>query len=183
VHHLWFDDSDYDKSGTRIKWNPAIKTVEDKNQIRAAVNDNRIDLIATDHAPHTLEEKNQTYFKAPSGGPLVQHALPAMLELHHQKIFSLEKIAEKMCHAPAVVYKIDRRGFIREGYFADLALVNLNKPFTVNKDNILYKCGWSPFEDTAFHSSVTHTFVNGNMVYADGKIDEQVRGMRLAFNR
>jgi dihydroorotase len=183
VHHLWFDDSDYDKLGTRIKWNPAIKTVEDKNQIRAAVNDNRIDLIATDHAPHTLEEKNQTYFKAPSGGPLVQHALPAMLELHHQKIFSLEKIAEKMCHAPAVAYKIDRRGFIREGYFADMVLVNLNKPFTVSRENILYKCGWSPFEDTAFHSSVTHTFVNGNMVYADGKIDESVKGMRLTFDR
>lgn len=183
VHHLWFDDSDYDNLGTRIKWNPAIKTAEDKNQLRAAINDNRIDLIATDHAPHTLEEKNQTYFKAPSGGPLVQHALPAMLELYHQKIFSLEKIAEKMCHAPAVAYKIDRRGFIREGYFADLVLVNLNKPFTVNKENILYKCEWSPYEGKTFHSSVTYTFVNGNMVYAEGKIDESVKGMRLAFNR
>ncbi len=183
VHHLWFDENDYEKLGTLIKWNPAVKTSSDKNALRAAVNDGRIDFIATDHAPHTLEEKNQTYFKAPSGGPLVQHALPAMLELHHQKIFSLEKIVEKMCHAPAIAYKMDRRGFIREGYFADLALVNLNKPFTVNKENILYKCGWSPFEGVSFQSSVSHTFVNGNMVYADGKIDERVKGMRLTFNR
>jgi dihydroorotase len=183
VHHLWFDESDYDKLGTLIKWNPAIKTAADKNALRAAINNNTIDIIATDHAPHTLEEKNQTYFKAPSGGPLVQHSLPAMLELHHQKIFSLEKVVEKMCHAPAIAYKIDRRGFVREGYFADLVIVNLNKPFTVNKDNILYKCGWSPFEGTTFHSSVTHTFVSGNMVCADGKINESTRGMRLMFNR
>jgi dihydroorotase len=183
IHHLWFDDSDYDKLGTLIKWNPAIKTETDRNKLRAAIIDNTIDIIATDHAPHTIEEKNQTYFKAPSGGPLVQHALPAMLELHHQKVFSLEKIAEKMCHAPAIAYKIDRRGFIREGYYADLVLVNLNKPFKVNKENILYKCGWSPFEDTTFHSSVTHTFVNGNMVYAEEKINENIRGMRLAFKR
>lgn len=183
IHHLWFDDDDYDKLGTKIKWNPAIKTATDKNKLRVAVIENTIDIIATDHAPHTIEEKNQTYFKAPSGGPLVQHALPAMLELHHQKIFSLEKTVEKMCHAPAIAYKIDRRGFIREGYYADLVLVNLNKPFTVNKDNILYKCEWSPFEGETFHSSVTHTFVNGNMVYAEGKINENVRGMRLVFNR
>lgn len=183
IHHLWFDDSDYDKLGTKIKWNPAIKTADDKNKLRAAVIDNTIDIIATDHAPHTIEEKNQTYFKAPSGGPLVQHALPAMLELHHQKVFSLEKIVEKMCHAPAIAYKIDRRGFIREGYFADLVLVNLDKPFTVSKDNLLYKCGWSPFEGTTFHSSVSHTFVNGRMVYVEGKIDESIRGMRLTFNR
>ncbi len=175
IHHLWFDDNDYERLGTKIKWNPAIKTAEDKNKLRAAVNNNAIDIIATDHAPHTLEEKNQTYFKAPSGGPLVQHALPVMLEL--------EKIVEKMCHAPAVAYKIDRRGFIREGYYADLVLLNLNKPSTVNKDNILYKCGRSPFEGTTFHSSVTHTFVNGNMVYAEEKINESVRGMRLAFKR
>ena len=183
VHHLWFDESDYEKLGTLIKWNPSIKTSEDKNALRAAVNNNTIDFIATDHAPHTLEEKNQTYFKAPSGGPLVQHALPAMLELHHRKIFSLEKIAEKMCHAPATAYMMDRRGFIREGYFADLVLVNLNKPITVNTENILYKCKWSPFEGVTFHSSITHTFVNGNMVYADGRIDESAKGMRLRFNR
>lgn len=183
VHHLWFDNNDYDKLGTNIKWNPAIKSADNKNALRAALNDNTIDLIATDHAPHTLEEKNQTYFKAPSGGPLVQHSLPAMLELYHQKIFSLEKIIEKMCHAPAVAYKMNRRGFVREGYFADLVLINLNKPFTVSKDNILYKCKWSPFEGATFHSSVTHTFVNGNMVCAEGRIDENTKGMRLVFNR
>ncbi|HLG34465.1 MAG TPA: dihydroorotase [Bacteroidia bacterium] len=183
VHHLWFDDSDYERLGNLIKWNPAIKTAADKDALRSAVNDGRIDFIATDHAPHTLEEKQQLYFKAPSGGPLVQHALPAMLELYHQQIFSLEKVVEKMCHAPAIAYNIDRRGFLREGYFADLVLVNLNKPFTVNKENLLYKCNWSTFEGTTFQSSVTHTFVNGNLVYADGKVDESSRGMRLSFNR
>jgi dihydroorotase len=183
VHHLWFDDSDYERHGNLIKWNPAIKTAEDKNALRAALNDNRIDIIATDHAPHTLEEKQQTYFKSPGGGPLVQHALLAMLELQHQKIFSLEKVVEKMCHSPAIAYSIDRRGFLREGYFADLVLVNLNKPSTVKKENLLYKCGWSPFEGTMFQSSVTHTFVNGNLVYDEGKFDENSRGMRMTFNR
>lgn len=183
VHHLWFDESDYERFGNFIKWNPAIKTAEDKIALRAALNDNRIDIIATDHAPHTLEEKNQTYFKAPGGGPLVQHSLIAMLELYHQTIFSLEKVVEKMCHAPAVAYGIDRRGFLREGYFADMVLVNLNKPSTVKKENLLYKCNWSPFEGTTFQSSVTHTFVNGNLVFADGKLDESKTGMRLAFNR
>lgn len=183
VHHLWFDDSDYELLGNRIKWNPAVKTKSDRDALRAAVNDARIDFIATDHAPHTLEEKQQSYFKAPSGGPLVQHALPAMLELYHQKIFSLEKVTEKMCHAPAAAYHIDRRGFLREGYFADLVLVNMNKPFTVKKENLFYKCQWSPFEGTTFQSSVTHTFVNGNPVYAEGKFDESRMGSRLSFNR
>jgi len=183
VHHLWFDESDYERLGNSIKWNPAVKTHADREALRVAINENRIDIIATDHAPHTIEEKNQSYFKAPSGGPLVQHALPAMLELHHQKIFSLEKVVTKMSHSPAIAYSIDRRGFIREGYFADLVLVNLNKPFTVKKENLLYKCGWSPFEGTTFQSSVTHTFVNGNPVYADGKFDESRKGMRIKFNR
>jgi dihydroorotase len=183
VHHILFDDNDYERLGNLIKWNPAIRTYEDRNALRAAINNNKIDIIATDHAPHTLEEKQQSYFKAPSGGPLVQHALPAMLELYHQKIFSLGKIAEKMCHSPAVAYSIDRRGFLREEYYADLVLVNLSNSFTVSKNNLLYKCLWSPFEGTTFQSSITHTFVNGNPVYADGKFDESKNGMRLAFNR
>ncbi|MBK5285471.1 MAG: dihydroorotase [Bacteroidia bacterium] len=183
IHHLWFDESDYERLGNKIKWNPAVKSRADRDALRAAVNEDRIDIIATDHAPHTPEEKNQSYFKAPSGGPLVQHALTAMLELYHQKIFSLEKVVTKMSHSPAIAYSIDRRGFIREGYFADLVLVNLNKPFTVKKENILYKCGWSPFEGTTFQSSVTHTFVNGNLVYSEGEFDESRRGMRVRFNR
>jgi dihydroorotase len=183
VHHLWFDDSDYERLGNLIKWNPAVKNAADKNALRAAINNDKIDLIATDHAPHTLEEKKQSYFKAPSGGPLVQHALPAMLELYHQKLFSLEKVVEKMCHAPSIAYSIDRRGFLREGYFADLVLVNLYKPSIVKKENLLYKCNWSPFEGTEFHSSVTHTLVNGNLVYAGGEFEESTKGKRLLFNR
>lgn len=182
IHHLWFDESGYEKLGTRIKWNPAIKTKQDKEELLKGILDNCIDIIATDHAPHTLEEKNQSYFKAPSGGPLIQHSLVAMLEFFHQKKITLEKIAEKMSHAVSDCFRIKERGYIREGYFADLALVNLNSPWTVSKDNILYKCGWSPFENTEFQSAVTHTFVNGNLVYLNGKFDEQVRGQRLNFN-
>ena len=183
IHHLWFDDSDYERLGNLIKWNPSIKTKEDRDAILKGVLDNHIDIIATDHAPHTLEEKRQTYFKAPSGGPLVQHALVAMLEMYHQKKITLEKIAEKMSHAVSTCFNVADRGFIREGYFADLVLVDLNKSWTVEKSNILYKCGWSPFEGVKFQSSVTHTFVNGTLGYVNGKVNEACRGQRLSFNR
>lgn len=183
IHHLWFSDEDYKTKGSLIKWNPAVKTAADRDAILQAVLDDRIDVIATDHAPHTIDEKGQKYFKAPSGGPLVQHALVAMLELHHQGKISLEKIVEKMSHNVADMFDIDRRGFIREGYYADVVLVDLNEPWTVSKDNILYKCGWSPFEGTTFRSKVKATFVNGHLVYNDGQFDESKRGVRLNFNR
>jgi len=183
VHHLWFSDEDYDKKGTLIKWNPAVKSASDRDAIFQAVLDDKIDVIATDHAPHTLEEKNNTYFKAPSGGPLVQHALVSMLDHYHNGKISLEKIAEKMCHAVADCFDIDKRGYVREGYFADLAIVDLNAEWEVSKSNILYKCGWSPFEGHNFKSKVKMTFVNGNLVYNNGQIDENSKGQRLAFNR
>lgn len=183
VHHLWFDDTDYDRLGTLIKWNPAIKTKYDREALQEAVKNNRIDVIATDHAPHTLEEKSATYFKAPSGGPLIQHSLAIMLELWHRKIFTIEKIVEKMCHNPAILFNIKGRGFIREGYKADLCLVDPHNSWTVKKENILYKCGWSPFEGETFRSKVVKTIVNGAIVYDDGKIDENYRGQRLLFDR
>lgn len=183
IHHLWFDESQYAKKGTHIKWNPAVKTLTDRKAVFQALLDDKIDLIATDHAPHTLEEKDNTYFKAPSGGPLVQHALPAMLEFYHQGKMTLQKIVEKMCHAPAVCFQIQNRGFIREGYAADLVLIDLNKPWQVNKENILYKCGWSPFEGVTFQSSITHTWVNGHLAYVNGYFDESQKGQRLLFNR
>ncbi|MFO7621145.1 MAG: dihydroorotase [Bacteroidales bacterium] len=183
VHHLWFDDSSYDDLGTRIKWNPAIKTRFDRDSLTDGVNNDLIDIIATDHAPHTLEEKSGTYFNAPSGGPLVQHSLPAMLELWHRKRISLEKIVEKMCHNPAILFNIRERGFIREGYRADLCLVDPDDPWTVSKDNILYKCGWSPFEGTTFRSRVRMTIVNGTIVFDNGIIRDDYRGERLLFER
>lgn len=183
IHHLWFCDDDYDRLGNFIKWNPAIKTSADRELIWKALLDNRIDVIATDHAPHTLEEKQQLYPKAPSGGPLVQHALPAMLEMVHQKKITLERVVEKMSHAPALCFRLKERGFIREGYFADLVLIDMNSPSTVSRDNLLYKCRWSPFEGTQFSSSVIHTFVNGQHVYNRGTIDDSVRGMRLTFHK
>lgn len=183
VHHLWFTDADYKKKGTLIKWNPAVKTVEDRDAIRQAVKDGRIDVVATDHAPHTMEEKEQPYAQCPSGGPLVQHALPAMLELMHQGVFSLEEVVEKMCHAPARLFQVKDRGFIREGQHADLVLVDLDAPWTVTKENLLYKCGWSPFEGQRFHSRVLRTWVNGQLAYADGEVDRSVRGMRANFDR
>lgn len=182
VHHLWFCDEDYETKGNFIKWNPAIKSKADRDAVLRAVLDDRIDVIATDHAPHTIEEKNQTYFSAPSGGPLVQHALLAMLELYHHQKISLEKIVEKMSHKPALCFKIKERGFIREGSFADLVLINLNSSSMVDKKNILYKCGWSPFEGFTFHSKIEKTFVNGNMVYNNGSFNEIVGGQRLTFN-
>jgi dihydroorotase len=183
IHHLWFSEDDYKNKGNFIKWNPAIKTKRDKEAILKAVLNNTIDVIATDHAPHTIDEKSQSYLDSPSGGPLVQHGLLAMLELHKQKKISLVKIAEKMSHNVAECFQISNRGFIREGYAADLVLVDLNKPQTVAKSNILYKCGWSPFEGVTFSASVCNTFVNGNHVYNNGKIDETVKGQRLIFNR
>ena len=183
THHLWFDDSYYKEKGTLIKWNPAVKTKKDKEGLWQALLDDRIDVIATDHAPHTLEEKSQVYTKAPSGGPLVQHTLQAMLECHKQGKISLEKLVEKMCHNPAKLFQIEKRGFIKEGYYADMVLVDLNAKETVSKDNILYKCGWSPFEGTSFSSSISHTFVNGNLVYNQGKFNDVIKGKRLTFNR
>jgi dihydroorotase len=183
VHHLWFSDADYATKGNLIKWNPAVKTAHDRDGILKAVLDGRIDVIATDHAPHTIEEKAQSYMKAPSGGPLVQHALPAMLELHQQGKITLEQIAEKMAHNVAICIQIEKRGFIREGYWADLVLVDLNKPNKVQTSNILYKCKWSPFEGEIFNSAVTHTLVSGNLVYKNGQFIEGANGKRLAFER
>jgi dihydroorotase len=183
VHHLCFDERDYKTKGTLIKWNPAVKTAQDKEGLWKALLDDRIDVIATDHAPHTLEEKEQVYTKAPSGGPLVQHALPAMLKAYRQGKISIEKIVEKMCHNPAKIFHIEKRGFIKKGYYADLVLVDIASPWTVKKDNILYKCGWSPFEGTTFYSKITHTFVNGNLMYNYGKFNDTIKGKRLLFNR
>lgn len=183
VHHLWFSDQDYQKLGSRIKWNPAIKTEQDKNGLLQSLLENRLDIIATDHAPHTLKEKSGTYIEAMSGGPLVQHALPVMLELFHQGKISLEKIVEKMCHNVALIYKIKERGYIREGYFADLVLVDINKPWTVTPNNILYKCKWSPFENQVFKSKIIQTIVNGTIVFNDGAFNESKTGMRLKFSK
>jgi dihydroorotase len=183
IHHLWFTDEDYAAKGAFIKWNPAVKTKQDRDAILKAVIENKIDVIATDHAPHTLEEKKQSYFKAPSGGPLVQHALNAMLQLYHQQKITLEKIVEKMAHAVADCFQIEKRGYIREGYFADLVLVDLNASYTVSRPNLLYKCAWSPFENNTFNSVITHTFVNGNLVYHNGVFNETQKGKRLKFIR
>ncbi|WP_298329605.1 dihydroorotase [uncultured Dokdonia sp.] len=183
IHHLWFSDEDYDEKGSKIKWNPAVKTSKDRDELFQALLDDKIDVIATDHAPHTLEEKNNVYTKAPSGGPLVQHALPAMLEFYHQGKISLEKIVEKMCHNPAILFQVEKRGYIRKGYKADLVLVDLNAPWTVQKDNILYKCGWSPFEGTTFKSRITHTFVNGRLAHKNFKVYDELFGERLTFDR
>ena len=183
IHHLWFSEEDYDTKGTLIKWNPAVKTAVDRDQLWEALLDDRIDVIATDHAPHTLEEKNNVYTSAPSGGPLVQHALPAMLEKYHGGKISLEKIVEKMCHNPAKLFQIKKRGFIREGFYADLVVLDLNDSWTVTKENIAYKCGWSPFEGNSFKSRITHTFVNGHLAYENGNFSEERKAMRLTFNR
>jgi dihydroorotase len=183
VHHLWFEDSDYDDLGSYIKWNPAIKTRFDREALINAVKNNLIDIVATDHAPHTVTEKENSYFKSPSGGPLIQHSLIVMLELWHRNIFSLEKIIEMMCHNPAILFNINKRGFIREGYKADLCLIDPSNPWKVSKENILYKCGWSPFEGTTFNSRVVKTIVNGTIVYDNGVINEDYRGQRLIFDR
>nr|WP_321232453.1 dihydroorotase [uncultured Psychroserpens sp.] len=183
IHHLWFSDEDYAKKGTHIKWNPAVKTAKDRDQLWKALLDDRIDVIATDHAPHTLEEKNSNYTKAPSGGPLVQHALVAMIEMYHKDKISLPKIAEKMAHNPAILFQVEKRGYIKAGYFADLVLVDINNPWSVKKDNILYKCGWSPFEGATFKSRITHTFLNGTLVYNNFKVLDVKAAKRLTFDR
>ncbi|MEC4049969.1 dihydroorotase [Flavobacterium sp. SUN046] len=183
VHHLLFTNEDYAKKGNLIKWNPAVKTAKDRDALWKALLDDRIDVIATDHAPHTLEEKSASYLNAPSGGPLVQHAVVAMFEAYHQGKISIEKIVEKMAHNPAKIFKIEKRGFIKEGYYADLAIVNTAKPWSVQKENILYKCGWSPLEGTNFKSRISHTFVNGQMVYQNGTIKDIRAGKRLLFDR
>jgi dihydroorotase len=183
VHHLWFTNDDYETKGNFIKWNPAVKTANDRKALWEALNDGRIDVIATDHAPHTLEEKKQKYLQAPSGGPLVQHALVAMFEAHHQGKISIEKIVEKMCHNPAKIFKIEKRGFVKEGYFADLVIINSGLPWSVKKENILSKCGWSPFEKFTFKSRITHTFVNGKLVYSGFKVKDIRAGQRMLFDR
>jgi dihydroorotase len=182
VHHLWFSDKDYDRLGMLIKWNPAIKTEQDKAGLLKALLDDRIDIITTDHAPHTLEEKQQPYFQSMSGAPMVQHSLNCMLEFYKKNLISLEKIVEKMCHNPAILYRMTKRGFIREGYYADLTLVDLNSKWTVAKDNLLYKCDWSPLEGTTFNSKIIQTFVNGKLVYDNGLFQENVFGMPIDFN-
>lgn len=183
VHHLWFDSRDYATKGTFIRWNPAIKEETDKNALLAALKSGLIDVVATDHAPHTLEDKTAVYTQAASGGPLVQHSLVAMLELAAQGKFTVEQVVEKMCHAPAELFSVDRRGYIRPGYWADLVVVDQNKSQTVSKDTVLYKCGWSPFDGYTFASSVVQTYVNGTLVYNNGVIDDSYRGMSLDFNR
>lgn len=183
IHHLWFSDADYAEKGAFIKWNPAVKKASDRDAILQAVIDNRIDVLATDHAPHTLEEKQNSYFSAPSGGPLVQHWLPALLDLHHQGKISLEKIVEKSSHAVAELFDVEKRGYLREGYFADIVILDLNNAWEVTPDSLLYKCGWSPFEGHQFKSKVTHTLINGNIAYQDGQLQEYGTGQRLSFNR
>jgi len=183
LHHLWFSEEDYEKYGTRIKWNPAIKKASDREQLWQGLLDNRIDVLATDHAPHTLEEKDQKYLNAPSGGPLVQHALPAMMEKALEGKISMETMVTKMCHNPSILFQIKERGYLREGYFADLVVINPNKPWEVSKSNILYKCGWSPFEGTRFKSKISHTFVNGHLAFNNGKISTDRHAQRLTFNR
>ncbi|MDA9087398.1 dihydroorotase [Polaribacter sp.] len=183
IHHLWFSDKDYEEKGTHIKWNPAVKTEKDRLGLWKALLDDRIDVLATDHAPHTLDEKNNNYLNAPSGGPLVQHAIIAILEKVKEGVIPIEKAVEKMSHNPAKLFQIEKRGFIKEGYFADIVLIDTNKPQTVSKDNILYKCGWSPFEGTTFSSTITHTFVNGNLIYNNGIFNDEIKGKRITFNR
>lgn len=183
IHHLWFNDTFYDSKGSLIKWNPAVKTEEDRLKIWEAVLDDRIDVIATDHAPHTKEEKDNPYTSAPSGGPLVQHALVALMEYVNNGTITMEKLVEKLCHNPAILFRIKDRGFIREGYHADLVLVEPSRPWTVNEENILSKCGWSPFEGNTFKARVSHTFVNGNLVYRNGQFDESVMGERMVYDR
>lgn len=183
IHHLWFDETDYPRKGNFIKWNPSIKTVRDREKLFDAVLKDRIDVIATDHAPHTLEEKQKHYLEAPSGGPMVQHSLAAMMEFYFRGKITLEKIVQKMCHSPATIFDINKRGFIRENYFADLTLIDTDSQWEVNTDNILYKCGWSPMEGVVFKSKVSHTFVNGNLVYENGLFNEDIKGQLLTFNR
>jgi dihydroorotase len=183
IHHLWFNQGAYKKQGAFIKWNPSIKSTYDQSALLDAVIHDKIDIVATDHSPHTISEKQNTYFKAPSGGPLVQHSLIAMLELCQMGKITLEKVVEKMCHAPADVFHVSKRGYLREGYWADIVLVDMNSKWLVKKSNLLYKCGWSPFEGVKFHSKIINTIVNGSVVYSNGTIAESNPGMALSFER
>jgi len=183
IHHLFFNSSHYKNYGNLIKCNPAIKTEEDRLALIDALKKGLIDTVATDHAPHTMEEKSKPYLQAPSGGPMVQHSLVAMLELCHQHIFTIEKVVDLMCHAPADVFSIEKRGYIQEGFYADLVLIDNNNAWTVNRENILYKCRWSSFEGKTFHSVITHTFINGRLVYENGRFNDKSCGMQLRFNR
>lgn len=183
VHHLYFSDEDYAKKGNFIKWNPAVKTSQDRAQLWEALLDDRIDVIATDHAPHTLEEKSQQYLQAPSGGPLVQHSLLVLLDFAKKGKLSVEKVVEKMCHNPAVVFQIESRGYIKEGYFADLVIVDPNQETKVSKDNLVYKCGWSPLEGETLQAAIEKTIVNGQVVFDNGNFNESPKGQRLLFNR
>lgn len=183
IHHLWFSDEDYAQKGTHIKWNPAVKTAHDRDGLWEALNDDRIDIIATDHAPHTLEEKMEVYTKAPSGGPMVQHALPVLLECVQQGKITLEKVVEKICHNPAILFDIEQRGYVREGYFADLVLVDTEQTQTVTRENVLYKCGWSPLEGTTLRGTVTHTIINGKMIYNQGNFAQEPNAKALTFAR
>ena len=183
VHHLHFTNKDYETKGSLIKWNPAVKTETDKNELWEALLDDRIDVIATDHAPHTLEEKSNKYLSCPSGAPLVQYSLPVMFEYFKKGKITLEKVVEKMCHNPAILFEIEKRGFVKEGYKADLVLINPNKEITVSKEKILSKCGWSPLENETFHSEITHTFVNGFLAFENGKVSPEKHGERLLFER
>jgi dihydroorotase len=183
IHHLWFSDEDYEKKGTLIKWNPSVKTKHDRDSLLAALLNDKLDVIATDHAPHTIEEKQSKYFDSPSGGPMVQHSLVSMLELVHRNKLTIEKVVEKMCHAPARLFGVRERGFLEPGFKADMVMVDMEQEWTVARKNIYYKCGWSPFEGETFQSSVTHTWVNGKLVYKDGMFNEMVRGERIEFER
>lgn len=183
VHHLYFSDEDYAKKGNFIKWNPAVKTAQDRALLWKALLDDRIDVIATDHAPHTLEEKSQQYLQAPSGGPLVQHSLLVLLDFAKKGKLSVEKVVEKMCHNPAVVFQIESRGYIKEGYFADLVIVDPNQDTKVSKDNLVYKCGWSPLEGETLQAAIEKTIVNGHVVFDNGNFNESPKGQRLLFNR
>ena len=183
IHHLTFSDEDYDKFGSKIKWNPAVKTSNDRDKLWEALNNDLIDVVATDHAPHTAEEKQNPYVSCPSGGPLVQHSLVSMLEAYHQEKISLEKIVQKMCHNPAILFDISKRGFIQEGFYADLVIFDSKNPWKVSNDNLMYKCSWSPFENKTFKSRILHTLVNGNLVFSNGKIIESTMGMKINFDR
>jgi dihydroorotase len=183
VHHLWFTDADYAQKGNLIKWNPAVKSIEDRDALRTALRKGKLDVVATDHAPHTLTEKSNSYLAAPSGGPLVQHSLTMMLELVDQGIFTIEEVVAKMCHSPAILFSVNKRGFIREGYYADLVLVKPNSRWKVEASNILYKCGWSPLEGSMLNNEVKMTFVNGFLAYSNGSVNEGKQGQRLTFNR
>ena len=183
IHHLTFSDEDYDKFGSRIKWNPAVKTSNDREKLWEALNNDLIDVVATDHAPHTIDEKQNPYTSCPSGGPLVQHSLVSMLDGYHNEKITLENIVQKMCHNPAILFDIDKRGFIREGFYADLVIFDIKNPWKVSKDNLMYKCNWSPFENKSFKSRVLHTLVNGNIVFSNGKIIESAMGMKINFDR